>query len=497
MAECGIDTFTVILSLREPQPHSVDFSQPAPNRQPDFKLITKRLRGRIAMSQKLLRTVAERYEHGKSLRKKAPLEKHADLRGPADRDPVAILAMGDRTRVPELIPIRYERMLTSPFTFLRGAAAVMAEDLKHQVAAGIPVQACGDCHLLNFGAFATQEGNILFDINDFDETLPGVDFTVDLKRLTASVAVAALAAKSSNKQARATAAMTVQAYRTRLRAMAKVSPLEVWHSKIELAQEIKHIEDRALRRQLHSIVAKTGNRLEEDDNFPHLVKGKQARIEDKPPLIYHFTKKSDARHRMDAQRVFSSYQRRLPPERQYLFDRYELKDIAFKVVGVGSVGTFCAIGLFMSGDKAPLFLQIKEARNSVLECLAPKFSGHPGRRVVEGQRTMQAASDVFLGWTEDGTSARHFYVRQLKNRRLGSISELVEERAIAHYASLCGRTLARAHARSADPAILAGYMGKSEALDDALASFAMTYAVRTQKDYDQLAKSKRNATKGR
>jgi Uncharacterized protein conserved in bacteria (DUF2252) len=200
-------------------------------------------------------------------------------------------------------------------------------------------------------------------------------------------------------------------------------------------------------------------------------------------------------HHVAAERVFSSYHHCLAPERRSLFDRYSLKDIAIKVVGVGSVGTFCAIGLFLSGDGAPLFLQIKEANKSVLERLGPKRQGHQGQRVVEGQRIMQAASDVFLGWTEDEASNREFYVRQLKNRRLGSISELVEENALVNYARLCGRTLARAHARSADPAVLAGYMGKSDAFDDALASFAMNYAARTQKDYDQLAKAKRNAAK--
>jgi len=407
-------------------------------------------------------TLAERYDWGVGLRQKNPRKKHADLLGPTDRDPVAILARGDRTRVPELVPVRYERMLTSPFGFLRGAAAVMAEDLSHQPTAGI-----------------------------------GVDFTVDLKRLAASVAVAALAAKFSNKRARAIAAATVDAYRTRMRALAKLSPLEIWHSRIELWSEIKNIEDRALRRQLHAILTKADERLEQDDNFPHLVAGKQARIVDKPPLIYHFTRKRDARHRVNAERMFASYQKRLSPERLCLFDRYSLSDIAFKAVGVGSVGTFCAIGLFTSGDGAPLFLQVKEAGKSVLECLGPKFDGHPGRRVVEGQHIMQAASDVFLGWTQDEASGRHFYVRQLKNRRLGSVSELVEENALVNYARLCGRTLARAHARSADPAVLAGYMGKSDAFDDALASFAMAYAVRTQKDYDQLTKSKRNAAKKR
>ena len=440
-------------------------------------------------------TLAERYEQGIRLRQKTPRKKHADLLGPLDRDPVALLARSDRTRVPELVPVRYQRMLTSPFAFLRGGAAVMAEDLRHQPTAGIAVQACGDCHLMNFGAFATPEENILFDINDFDETLPRVDFTVDLKRLVASVAVAALAAQFSNKRARATAAATVEAYRTRVRALAKLSPLEIWHSRIELWSEIKNIEDRSLRRQLHAILTKAGERLEQDDNFPHLVTGRQVRIADKPPLIYHFTQRRDTRHRVDAKCIFDSYQKRLSPERLCLFERYTLKDIAFKAVGVGSVGTFCAIGLFTSGEGAPLFLQIKEAGQSVLTCLGPKFGGHPGRRVVEGQRTMQAASDVFLGWTEDDASGRHFYVRQLKNRRLGSISELVEESALVNYARLCGRTLARAHARSADPAVLAGYMGKNDAFDDALASFAMAYAARTQSDYGQLVKSKHSVAK--
>jgi uncharacterized protein (DUF2252 family) len=449
------------------------------------------------MTQARSGTLAERYEQGVSLRQRTPREKHAELLGPSDRDPVAILAASDRTRIPELIPVRYERMLSGPFAFLRGAAAVMAQDLRHQPSVGVAVQACGDCHLMNFGAFATPEENILFDINDFDETLPGVDFTVDIKRLAASVAVAALAEQFSRKRARATAAATVEAYRTRMRALSKLSPVEIWHSRIELAREVKYIEDCSLRRKLHAILTKAGKRLEQDDNFPHLVTGRQARIANKPPLIYHLTQKGDAKHRINAERMFASYQTRLPPERLRLVELYAMKDIAFKAVGVGSVGTFCAIGLFTSGDGAPLFLQIKEAGKSVLECLGPKFNGHPGRRVVEGQHIMQAASDIFLGWSQDEASGRHFYVRELKNRRLGSISELIEEDALVNYAHLCGRTLARAHARSADPAVLAGYMGKSDAFDDALASFAMAYADRTQRDYDQLAKSKRGTAKRR
>jgi hypothetical protein len=280
-------------------------------------------------------TLSQRYDHGIHLRRKTPREQHAELIGPPHRDPVAILAAGDRTRIPELIPVRYERMLASPFAFLRGAAAVMGEDLKHQPTPGVSVQACGDCHLMNFGAFATPEENILFDINDFDETLPGVDFTVDLKRLSASVAVVALAAGFSTKRAGAAAAVTVQAYRTRVRALAKLSPLEIWHSKIDLAREVKHIEDQRLRRNLHAILAKAGKRLEQDDNFPHLVKGTQVHIADKPPVIYHFTRKRDPQHRIGAEDVFVTYKNRLSPEILCLFERYILKDMAFKAVGAG------------------------------------------------------------------------------------------------------------------------------------------------------------------
>jgi hypothetical protein len=320
-------------------------------------------------------TFAARYEQGIRLRRKTPREKHADL-GPAKRDPVAVLAAGDRTRVPELVPERYRRMLVSPFTFLRGAAAVMAQDLKHEPSAGIPVQACGDCHLMNFGAFDTPEELILFDINDFDETLPGVDFTVDLKRLAASVAVAALDAKFSNKRARAAAATTVAAYRIRMRALAKLSPLEVWHSRIELAREIEHIEDRALRRRLQAIITRAGRTIQQDDNFPHLVKG--GKIADKPPTIYHFKPKADARHRVDADDVFASYRKRLPPERLCLLERYALEDTAFKAVGVGSVGTFCAVSLFTSGDGLPCSFNSRKPENPCSNVSGRNSTDTPG-----------------------------------------------------------------------------------------------------------------------
>jgi uncharacterized protein (DUF2252 family) len=232
--------------------------------------------------------------------------------------------------------------------------------------------------------------------------------------------------------------------------------------------------------------------LAKDDNFPHLVSGDDARIVDKPPTIFHLDAKADAQHKVNAERLFAAYRKGLNPDRNRLLDRFIMKDLAFKAVGVGSVGTFCCVALFMSGDNEPLFLQVKQAMHSVLERLGGNlgYKGNQGRRVVEGQQTMQAASDIFLGCTQDAASGREFYVRILKNRRLGSISELGEGKDLSDYAQLCGRTLARAHARSGEPAMIAGYMGKSEEIDEAIASFAMAYADQTVLDHAALVKAK-------
>jgi uncharacterized protein (DUF2252 family) len=435
----------------------------------------------------------ERSKQGKELRHQTPREAHADLEGSMTRSAVEILAESDAERFPELVPERYRRMMCNPFAFLRGAAAVMATDLAGQPMAGLPVQAGGDSHLMNFGAFVTPEDNILFDVNDFDETLPGVDFTVDLKRLAASVAVAASAAGSNKKQARALAATTVKAYRTHMAALGKLSPIEIWHSRIDLEQEIKRIGNADLRRKLVGVIAKArGEGLSKDDNFPHLVGGGSRKIVDKPTTIFHLDPKADARHGLDVEAVFAAYRKGLNPDRLPLLDRFAVKDLAFKAVGVGSVGTYCYVALLMTADNEPLFLQIKQALNSVLERLNGKlaYKGNQGRRVVHGQQMMQAASDIFLGSTQDDTSRRQFSIRTLKNRRLGSVSEISEGEALSDYAQLCGRTLARAHARSGDPAGIAGYAGKSEVLDDAIASFAMAYADQTNTDYAALVKAK-------
>lgn len=436
---------------------------------------------------------AERYSAGKALRDVVSRESHADCPPGSERDPIAILSETDAQRLANLLPIRYQRMAQSSFTFLRGAAAVMAHDLAELPKLGVRVQACGDCHLMNFGAFSTPEGRILFDINDFDETLPGVDFTVDLKRLVASVAVAARDAGISDKKAETLARGAAKSYRDFIRELAEQPPLEVWYSRIDVDREVRKIDDERLRSQLLSILVKSKKDLAADDNFPHLATEKDGapHIEDRPPLIYHFDANAAHDQNIDAPSVFAAYQKTLLPERRMLVERYDLTDLAIKVVGVGSVGTYCAIGLFLTADGEHLFLQVKQALRSVLEkIVAPPLDlSEQGQRVVEGQRALQAASDLFLGWTEDKASGRQFYVRQLKNRRLGSIGEVIEGRALEAYANLCGRTLARAHARTGDPVLIAGYMGKSGIIDEALASFAMSYATLTDRDHARLVQS--------
>ncbi|MFO1118066.1 MAG: DUF2252 domain-containing protein [Beijerinckiaceae bacterium] len=446
--------------------------------------------GQLLPSQESRRA---RYARGKALRKQSPREKHGDFSGAHERDPVAILAETDRERIKRLLHIRYERMSASPFAFLRGAAAVMAADLVGEPKTDIPVQGCGDCHLMNFGVFPSPEDNILFDINDFDETLPSVDFTFDLKRLAASVAVAAQAGGYSNGRARAFAAATAAAYRRHMQDLAILSPLEIWHSRIDLAQQIASFSDPRLSKKLRGLLMKIGPELDRDDNFPRLVTVQKGppRIADRAGSIFHLDL-SDEDARLDGEKTFAAYLATLPPDRAAILSRCRLVDFAFKIVGVGSVGTFCAIGLFMSGDGEPIFLQIKQATKSVLERVAPAsaWAADQGRRVVEGQRILQAASDVFLGWVDDPAGGRQFYVRQLKNRHLGEVAELLEGEALPAYARLCGRTLARAHARSGDPALISGYLGKGEAFDDAMASFAMLYAKQTKKDHAALVAAK-------
>jgi uncharacterized protein (DUF2252 family) len=435
----------------------------------------------------------ERYKAGKRLRSVVLRERLGDFTAP-DRDVVAIFEETNKGRLPNLLPIRRQRMSASPFAFLRGAAALMATDLAAQPSPGIATQACGDCHLMNFGAFLSPEDNALFDINDFDETLPEVDFTVDMKRLAASFAVAALSTGECSKTARRVAKNAARSYREHVSKLAMLSPLEAWHSRVDLRRDAAEVFDAALAKKLRLAAARKHSDREEDANFPHLSRSSATgewRISDHPPLIYHDWDAEDPALHVDLDRVFSCVMETLEPEVRTLLARYRLSDTAVKVVGVGSVGTYCAIGLFMTQDGDPLFLQVKEATTSALERICGKsWSGQQGARVVAGQRIMQAASDLFLGYTQDPESGRQFYVRHLKNRRLGSISELLETKALPQYATLCGLTLARAHARSADAATLWGYMGKSEVFDDAIASFAMLYAEQNKKDFERFVGDK-------
>ena len=440
----------------------------------------------------LLATRAERYAAGKALRGAVSRESHGDFAPDPHRDPLWILAASDPYRVQALVPERYKRMAASPFTFYRGAAAVMAHDLAVQPYIGATVQACGDCHLMNFGAFLTPEGRVLFDINDFDETHPNVDFTLDIKRLAASVAVAAQASGLSDKRAQALARATVKAYRTFMLTLAEKSPLEVWRVSMNLADELARLGDANLETRVLDKLVKAEKSATPADDFPGFTTSETGAmaIVDKPPTIFHVLQNGEAVHQVLNQASLARYSATLPPDRCLLLDRHALRDVAFKVVGVGSVGTYCAVGLLATADQEPLILQMKQAWTSVLAPFATWASSfaNEGQRVVEGQRAMQAASDPFLGWTQD-QSGRQFYIRQLKNRRLGSIGELMEGKALAAYAILCGRTLARAHARTGDPARIAGYMGKNAVFDVAIAHFAMGYASQTVLDHATLEAS--------
>lgn len=437
-----------------------------------------------------------RYAAGKHLRDACPRERHAAFAPPPGRDARAVLAASDRTRLPSLVPERTRRMSASPFAFFRGAAAVMAADLAGAPRAGVAVQACGDCHIGNFGVARSPEGSLLFDINDFDETLPGVDFTVDLKRLCASVALAVFEDPDGTAdEARHAALGAAHAYRKRMGELMLLSPFETWSLRTDVGDLVSGIDDADLRRTVDGFVGKAGT--DDARNYQKLDPANAARspshwrIADKPPAIFHWPAGTDGPETMRAEAVFAGYLESLPPERRPLLARYGLADVVFKVVGVGSVGTFCALGLFTTPDGATLFLQIKEAGPSCLAALAggpDPFAGHGGERVVGGQRLMQSAPDLFLGWTTEPATGRQFYVRHLKNKHLGEIAPLIQGHALGAYGRLCGGTLARAHARTGDAATLAGYMGQSDTFDTALAEFAMGYAEVTKGDWGRLGR---------
>ena len=432
---------------------------------------------------------AQRWKQGKSLRERVPLEKHAGWSpAPTRPDPIGLLVKSNEHRLPELIPIRHGRMLTSAFAFLRGAASVMASDLSRTAKTGLRVQACGDCHLLNFGAFATPERKLIFDINDFDETLPA-PWEWDLKRLAASFAAAGKYIGLNRKDTAAASESAVRSYRKSMIRYSQMRVLDIWYDHVDVEQLVAGLPDPRWQKQWHERIAKERARSVVEHDFPKLAarRGETPRIKDNPPLIFHLEgDRTEGFHDAVTAGHFA-YLESLAPHYRAIVERYKLIDIAAKVVGVGSVGTLCAIALLMASDDDPLFLQLKEANQSVLEPYAgaSEYQNH-GERVVVGQRFMQAASDILLGWSHGELRGRDFYIRQLRDMKMSIIMEAMDKDSLKYYAKVCGHVLARAHARSTDPAIVGGYMGNGTTFDEAVAEIAMDYSLQTERDHEAL-----------
>jgi uncharacterized protein (DUF2252 family) len=443
-----------------------------------------------AASQTEFRSRAERIEAGKVVRAALPRSTHATWNAAPDRrDPIELLEESNHDRIPELVPVRYGRMLRSPFTFLRGSAALMAYDLASLPKTGIQVQACGDCHLLNFGLFATPERNLVFDINDFDETLPA-PWEWDLKRLVTSFVVAGRDQSVSEDNCREAAQECTRAYREHLREFSKMSPLEVWYSQLDAETLIEMAPDSETRKRREQLAAKAHERIVEY-LFPKIVSqvGGRYRFVDQPPILFHMSE-PDIDERM--REGLEDYRATLPDERRVLLDRHRLEDYAIKAVGIGSVGTRCSVLLMFSEENHPLILQVKEARRSVLEPYTAKSQyDNQGQRVVVGQRLTQSSSDIFLGWVR-GRLGYDFYVRQMRDMKMSAPIEGVTADQVKMYAELCGWTLARAHAKSGDAATISGYLGKGNQFDEAMGSFAIAYADQNEKDYGLLVKAERD-----
>jgi uncharacterized protein (DUF2252 family) len=444
-------------------------------------------------------SIAEHTARGRRAREAAPRSRHAAL-SPPDRDPVAILEAQAVSRVAELVPIRYGRMLTSPFAFFRGAAALMAHDLAHTPSSGLKVQLCGDAHLANFGGFATPERDLVLDLNDFDETLPG-PFEWDLKRLVASFEIGGRNRGFTATECRDAVLTVVRSYREAMQGFAQMGNMDVWYSRLSIPTLAAQLREQRDRKQADAVdagiaKARTKDSMKAFAKLTEVVDGER-RIRSDPPLVVRLADVvegiSDPESIVDVVRaVLREYRQTLQGDRRHLLEEFRLVDVAHKVVGVGSVGTRCWIVLMVGrDDDDSLFLQMKEAQASVLEPYLGKsrFENH-GRRVVEGQRLMQASSDIFLGWHRivglDGHT-RDFYCRQLWDWKASVDLDTVVPRGLVLYAQALGWTLARAHARSGDRIAIAEYLGKSDKFDLALASFASDYAELNDRDYSALA----------
>lgn len=450
-------------------------------------------RGGGPLSQEsLLKSQADRQAMARAIRDKVTRKSLGGWKPAKDRaDPVDVLIKTSKGRVGSLVPIRYGRMMASPFAFYRGAAAIMAADLATTASTGVHLQICGDCHLVNFGGFATPERKLAFDINDFDETTVG-PWEWDVKRLCASLVVASRANGFSAGDAKDIAWEAATAYRTYLGEYAQMPLLEAWYDQIDLQDVINRMRDEEMKKlankSVHKAVAYTAHTKE----FIKLTVegGSPPRIVDEPPLIYHDEDLANHISEKERTAAFADYRESLLPERRVLLDRFNAVDSAIKVVGVGSVGTYCGILLLVSGNGDPLFLQFKEARQSVIDpFVANNPYKHQGQRIVSGQRLMQSASDLFLGWTQ-GTR-RHFYVRQLRDAKVSPQVEIMSVANLRRYGRLCARALARAHARSGDAVLLSAYLGKSDAFADAIVSFSVPYADQNERDHASLVKAVR------
>jgi uncharacterized protein (DUF2252 family) len=441
-------------------------------------------------------TLEERIERGRAARKAVPRRAHATWEpAPKRRDPVELLEEQAATRVPELVPLRYGRMLVSPFTFYRGAAYVMAADLADLPRTDLHTQLCGDAHLSNFGLFAAPDRSLVFDCNDFDETLPG-PFEWDLKRLAASFAIAGRD-RGFGKKARAAANLEVgRSYREAMRAHATERNLDLWYSRIHVEEILSGVAQVGTKKQLRRAEkniakARSKDSLKAFGKLTETVDG-ELRIRNDPPVIVPIHELFDAKHHRALDKalrtLIRSYGTTLPGDRRHLLERFRYVDAARKVVGVGSVGTRAWIMLMLGRDNAdPLFLQFKEAEASVLEpFLGASAHEQHGQRVVEGQRLMQAAGDIMLGWVQttgvDGVE-RDYYVRQLWDAKGSALVETMNPKALAYYAGVCGRTLARAHARGGDSLAIGSYLGPGDSFDRALADFAEAYADQNERDY--------------
>jgi uncharacterized protein (DUF2252 family) len=472
-------------------------------------------------------TVADREALGREARDRAPLEAHSGWQPPLDRpDPVALLEAQNATRDPDLVPVRHGRMMASAFTFYRGSAAIMASDLAHTPSAGLDAQLCGDAHLSNFGVYASPERQLLFDLNDFDETLPG-PFEYDVKRLAASFAIAARNNRFEPADVRQAVLTVADSYRAAMAQFAQLDTLDVWYARmseqdvrdgmervrrtvVASAKDVKGSAAKAkaetksqlkteLKQESTSIKrgeallekARTRTNLQALAKLTEVVDGRQ-RIVSQPPVLipmrelgqYYDLDAAEMEHVV--RELFDRYRRTISETRRQLLDRYRIVDVARKVVGVGSVGTRAFVALLEGRDERdPLFLQVKEATRSVLEAHLPASAyANMGERVVQGQQQLQSASDIFLGWSGGIQADRFYYWRQLRDMKGSADVEAMVPPGMNYYAQICGWTLARAHARSGDPIAIAAYLGTKRRFDKAVAEFAEQYADQNQRDYD-------------